>query len=254
MNSNKPNPKTVDDPPELPSDSEMVGAAVASAGAREKGAGPANVRNMESAPLELRKAGMVLFVAALFPWLGSGGINLDTIWAKLVVVVGAVIGYYGVLNKHGQSVPGVFRAVGGANPKLLGWLSTLVMVIGVTLPAILIGTNQGGLSACVEVAGVAVGATLWIQILDYSMGAKFNPVMGLIVPLISIAAIGRLIFLTKKFDILALIGSVGVLAAGFMATRTMVAAMKEAKAHGEAKKRQAVEQRMQDRAAKKRTS
>jgi hypothetical protein len=51
--------------------------------------------------------------------------------------------------------------------------------------------------------------------------------------------------------VLALLGSLGVLAAGVMAGKTMVKAMKEAKAHGEAKKRAAMEQRKLERAAKK---
>ncbi len=256
-----PNPDPAEALEELPDDTEQILRSTPTVPASTAPVAPPRSqpaagapREMEKAPLELKKAGAVLFVAALFPWLSSGGINLDVMWAKLAVVLGACALYFGVLHRHGRPIPGALRALGGAHPKLLSWLGSALTVVGVLLPMLLIGAGKDGFSASVEVAAVAVGASLWVQIVDYSMGAKFNPVMGLIVPVFALAAIGRLIFLSKKFDVLAMLGSLGVLVAGVLAARTMVVAMKEAKAHGEAKKRLAVEQRMQDRAAKRRTN
>jgi len=55
----------------------------------------------------------------------------------------------------------------------------------------------------------------------------------------------------ESFDIFALIGSAGVTLAAVIAGYTMVLAMKEAKAHGEAKKRAALEHRKAARKAKR---
>jgi hypothetical protein len=233
--------------PDLPEESEPAAASAS----RPASGAPKPKREMEQAPLELRKAGLVLFVSALLPWLALGGFDLNVIWGKLTVLVGAAFLYYGVLARHGDPAPGLFRSLSASNAKLPGWIGMGLMAVGLVSTVVLVGVNKGGLSAAVEVAAVAVGATLWVQILDYEKGERFNPVMGLILPLLALAAAGRLAFIAREFDVLALLGSLGVLAAGVMAGKTMVKAMKEAKAHGEAKKRAAMEQRKLERAAKK---
>lgn len=201
-------------------------------------------RELETAPLMLRKAALILSVASLLPWLQPGGFDLGVLGGKAVVLVGALLTYWGVLAAHGEKTPGFVAALSKSNAKLPGWIALGVMVVGVALP-------PWGLGAIVERGALLVGTLVWLQVLAYEKGGKFNPVGGMVIPLIGVAGLGRIATVFANFDILALLGSLGVLAAGGMAGYTMVVAMKEAKAHGEAKKRAAVEERKRSRAAQK---
>lgn len=203
-------------------------------------------RELEAAPLMLRKAALILAVASLLPWLKPGGFDVMVLASKAVVLLGAGLFYWGILAAHGENAPGFVKALGKSNPAVPEWIAMAIMGIGV---APLIDSWHFG--ALVEKGSLAVGLLVWLQVLSYEMGGKFNPVGGLIIPLIGIAALGRIATVFKEFDVLALIGSLGVLAAGGMAGYTMVVAMKEAKAHGEAKKKAALEERKRARAAAK---
>jgi len=201
-------------------------------------------RDLEAAPLMLRKAAMILAVAALLPWLRPGGFDLNVVLGKAVVLVGALLTYWGVLHAHGEKAPGFVAALGKANAKVPEFVGLAIMVAGLAVPPY-------EFDAIVERGTLLVAALVWLQVLSYEKGGKFNPVGGLVIPLIGIAGLGRLVTILKAFDALALIGSLGVVAAGGMAGYTMVVAMKEAKAHGEAKKKAALEERKRQRAAQK---
>lgn len=221
-------------PEELPELEELEPLNEAAGGPRE----------LEAAPLMLRKAALILAVAALLPWLKPGGFDVNVVIGKAVVLLGALVYYWGVLAAHGEKAPGFVAALGKSNPKVPTWIGLAIMVAGLAVPPF------AG-AAIVERGTLLVGALVWLQVLAYEKGGKFNPVGGLIIPMIGIAGVGRLITIFKEFDALALIGSLGVLAAGGMAGYTMVVAMKEAKAHGEAKKKAALEERKRQRAAQK---
>jgi hypothetical protein len=224
-------------PEELPELEELEPLPGASAPAR----GP---RELEAAPLMLRKAALILSVSALLPWLFPGGFNVMVVVGKAVVLLGALLTYWGVLAAHGEKVPGFMASLSKSNAKLPGWIGLGVMFVGVAVPPYALG-------AIVERFTLLVGTLVWLQVLAYEKGGKFNPIGGMVIPLVGVAGLGRIATIFKEFDVLALIGSLGVVAAGGMAGYTMYVAMKEAKAHGEAKKKAAVEERKRARAAQK---
>ncbi|HVS17048.1 MAG TPA: hypothetical protein VMT18_00510 [Planctomycetota bacterium] len=201
-------------------------------------------RELEAAPLMLRKASLILAVAALLPWLKPGGFAVDVLIGKAVVLLGALVCYWGVLAAHGDKAPGFIAALAKSNARLPGWIGLAILVGGFCVPPY-------DFAAIVERGTLLVGALVWLQVLAYEKGGKFNPVGGMVIPLIGIAGLGRIATIFKEFDALALLGSLGVVAAGGMAGYTMVVAMKEAKAHGEAKKKAALEERKRARAAQK---
>jgi hypothetical protein len=201
-------------------------------------------RELEAAPRMLRKAALILSVSALLPWLLPGGFHLMVLLGKGVVLLGALLYYWSVLAVHGEPTPGFVASLAKRNARLPGWIGLGVMVVGLAVPPYDLG-------AIVERGTLLVGTLVWIQVLAYEKGGKFNPVGGLVIPLIGVAGLGRIATTFTTFDILALVGSLGVVAAGGMAGYTMVVAMKEAKAHGEAKKKAAVEERKRARAAHK---
>jgi len=213
------------------------------------GAGP---RELERAPLVLRKAALILTVSALLPWLVPGGWDPLRVAAKALILLAGWLLYLGVLHSHGeqQKVPGVFQKIGDAHPLALDILALVIALVAVA-PLIDPGDNKFGI--IVEKAALAIGIGAWCQVLAYEKGGKFNPVMGLIIPLLGIASIGRVVTVFTdqgSFDLFALLGSAGVTVAAVIAGYTMVLALKEAKAHGEAKKRAALEHRKAARKAK----
>jgi hypothetical protein len=227
----EPAPLTPIPPPPAPSAAQRTAAP-----ARGKG------RELERAPLMLRKAASILIFASLLPWMREGGFDLMVIVAKVVVLAGGGILYYSVLARHGEPVPGPFAALAKSHNRALDVLGWLVILAGV-LPLIDGGTRGEVVGAAVEKGALAIGLAVFMQILDYEKGGKLNPALGLMIPLVGVGALGRLATLFKEFDALALLGCLGIVAAAGVAGRTLQVAMKEAKAHGEAKKQAAVEAR-----------
>lgn len=215
-------------------------------------AGP---RELERAPLVLRKAALILTISALLPWLVPGGWDPMRLAAKALILLAGWLLYLGVLHSHGEKnkVPGVLRSIGDAHPLALDILALVIALVGVA-PLLDSGSGDNTFGTIVEKAALAIGIGAWCQVLAYEKGGKFNPVMGLIIPLLGIASVGRVVTVftdPAAFDIFALLGSAGVTVAAVIAGYTMVLAMKEAKAHGEAKKRAALEHRKAARKAKR---
>ena len=204
-------------------------------------------KELERAPMMLRKAAIVLTVAALFPWLAPGGWIVNVIIGKVVVLLGGYVLWQQVLHSHDEQVPGVFASIGGMHEKALTILAALLMLVGVALPMVLGEIGE----TVVENLAIAIGLVTFCQVGAYEKGGKFNPMFGLIIPLLGVGAIGRLATMIANFDLFVLIGAGGVTAASGLAGYTMVIAMKEAKAHGEAKKKAAMEARKAARRAKR---
>lgn len=204
-------------------------------------------KELEQAPLMLRKAALVLIVAAMFPWLAPGGWVLNAILGKLVVLAGGYVMWMQVLHSHDEQVPGPFASIGGMHAKALTILASVLMVLGIVLPLIL---GERG-ETLVETLAIAVGLITFCQVGAYEKGGKFNPMFGLIIPLLGVGALGRLATMFANFDIFVLLGAGGVTVASGLAGYTMVIAMKEAKAHGEAKKKAQMEARKAARRAKR---
>jgi hypothetical protein len=225
------------------SSAEDRGAPRAAGGASAPSAG-----GQEVAPLMLQKAALVLIFAALLPWLVPEGFNLVRLGAKSVILVGAWVLYCGVEFAHGGKTPldGLGKAHKLALP-IVGYLLTLVG-IGLTMIA-------GKWEGMIEASALAVGVITWCQVHGYVRGGKFNPMMALVIPMFGLAGVLN-VAVVLGLDVgglakaLAILGSLGVAGAGGFGGYTMFLAMKEAKAHGEAKKRAAVEARAAERRKK----
>jgi hypothetical protein len=222
---------------------ENAPAPAVPAGAPKSAGGP---REIEKAPLMLQKAAVVLIVASLLPWLVPEGWNLIRLAAKVFVLLGGWVAYCGIEEKHGTQTP--LHSVGAKTLPILG-LVIMVVGVGLTLAA---KAWQG----TIEASALAVGLLAWTAVHGYSRGGKFNPSWALIIPMFGIAGlVNVLVVLGLDVDMVAklfaILGSLGVVAAGGFAGYTMFVSMKEAKAHGEAKKRAASEARMAERRAKR---
>ena len=228
------------------SEAELEQLPPESAGPSAAAADRTGPRELERAPMMLQKAAALLTVSALLPWLvpsEDGAFPLERTLAKLVVLLGGWVFYQGIKQRHGEATP---LAALGKNPKTLATLGLLIMAVGIA-PFI----DGGGMKEMVEKAAVLVGIVTWCQVQDYAKGGKFNPVLGMVIPLLGMGGLFRLITVFAAFDPFALVGSLGVTIAGVWAGYTMGVAMKEAKEHGKRKKQAALEARKRQRQAKR---
>ncbi len=203
----------------------------------------------EQAPLLLQKAALILTFAALLPWLVPEGFNLPRLGAKVVVLIGAWVLYCGVEFAHGGKSP--LDGLGKAHKLALPILGYVLILAGVGLT--MLGGKWEGM---IEASALAVGAIAWCQVHEYVRGGRFNPMIALVIPMFGLAALIN-VAVALGLDVdglskgLAILGSLGVAGAGGFGGYTMFLAMKEAKAHGEAKKRAAVEARAAERKRKR---
>lgn len=203
----------------------------------------------ELAPLMLQKAALILTFATLLPWLVPEGFNLIRLGAKVVVLIGGWALYCAVEHEHGGKTP--LDGIGKSHKLALPILGYVLILVGILL-TMAAGQWQG----MIEAAGLSVGVISWCQVHGYVRGGKFNPMMALVIPMFGLAALLNIaVVLTLEVDglskALAILGSLGVAGAGGFGGYTMFVAMKEAKAHGEAKKRAAVEARAAERKRKR---
>lgn len=226
-----------------PSGSGRGPAAAAGAAPAPGGAGS------ERAPLLLQKSALILTFAALLPWLVPEGFNIPRLGAKVVVLLGAWVLYCGVEFAHGGKTP--LDGLGKAHKLALPSLGYVLILVGVGLT--MLGGKWEGM---IEASALAVGAIAWCQVHGYMRGGKFNPMIALVIPMFGLAAVLN-VLVAFGLDVdglskaLAILGSLGVAGAGGFGGYTMFLAMKEAKAHGEAKKRAAVEARAAERKRKR---
>ncbi len=228
---------------------EDAGGSASPAGRAPSSApAPAADGGPEVAPLMLQKAALILIFAALLPWLVPEGFNLVRLGAKCVILVGAWVLYCGVEFAHGGKTP--LDGLGKAHKLALPLLGYLLALAGIGL-TMLAGQWQG----MIEASALAVGVVTWCQVHGYVRGGKFNPMMALVIPMFGLAGVLN-VAVVLGLDVgglnkaLAILGSLGVAGAGGFGGYTMFLAMKEAKAHGEAKKRAAVEARAAERRKK----
>jgi len=233
--------------PAEPEPAAPVGApAKAAPRAPARASGPVDI---EQAPLMLQKAALILFVAALLPWLVPEGFNIVRLGAKAVVLLGGWVAYCAVEHEMGVKTP--LDGLGKMHKLALPVLTWVLIGAGVFL-TLLAPEWQG----VIEASAVAVGILAWAQVHGYSRSGKFNPIWALVIPMFGLAALANaIVLLVKDFDPapkwLGILGSLGITGAGAFAGYTLFVSMKEAKAHGEAKKRAAMEARAAERKAKR---
>lgn len=192
-------------------------------------------RELEAAPRKLRTAALVMALAACLPWAVPGGWDARGVLAKLAILLGGYALYLAATRvQSGRS---------GKPLALLGW----ALIVAGLVPWLQEG--HAGMQV-VERGALAVGVIVWCQVTAYALGGRFNPLLGLALPLFGFAALGRVVVcaLNADWDPWALAGSAGILVAAALGGATMVAALKDAKAHGARKKLAAVDARKRARA------
>ena len=229
---------------ELPVDSKAPAATGSPKAAQREG-------EIEKAPMMIQKAALGLLVASLLPWFVPEGFDVMRIGAKAIVLFGAWFAYCGVEHAHGKKT--ALDGLGKAHKLALPIAALVIMLAGVVVGAL----SSAALGGVVEAVTVMVAAMAWCQVHGYSLGGKFNPSWAMVIPLMGLGALvnAPFVLMSDAFDGaakgLVALGSLGVLGAGGFAGYTLFLAIKEAKAHGEAKKRAQAEARMEERRRKR---
>lgn len=230
---------------------------------RWPGPGEKPKREMEKAPALLRKASYGLYIGCLLPW----GTPTDAWWQniveKLLVLFGLYVWHQAHLLRDGAKVPGFIAKLGAKQFLPLFVLAGVSLLVGF-LPTFSFGSlflegggvDSGAFGPFAEKGFLILAGLSITHIYDYEHGGRFNPLY----PLMFLApGIAGVMALLKVFSadpigfghILGGLGAILVGAAGWMSAYTMYVAMKEAKAHGEAKKAAQAEARKAARAARK---
>ncbi|MCP3915045.1 MAG: hypothetical protein GY711_05780 [bacterium] len=244
-------------------------------------------RELEQAPLMLRKAAMILLIGALFPFfsaikyatavktMGAGGEADPFPWtvflgAKALALIGCWLFHQGYMATHGGKAKNDFidklaKSHHMAMPALAGvfWIGALVFIFmsnGAMIDAIDgSGAKEVFKFGCAsEVATLILAGATFSHIFGYEHGGKFNPIFplmflgpGLAGLLNVFGAMGALGGSTAMYALMGLVGSLIVAAGGGMAMHTMYASMKQAKIEGEIKREALREERKRQREAQR---
>ncbi len=250
-----------------------------------KPAAASQKRELEQAPLMLRKASWILVIGALFPFFSALRYSAAAInkvgeltnafdwktWAivKVLVVAGGWVAYECSLARSGDKPKSILMGLGKAHAKAgigvasLLWIGAIVLLFmgsGVYVeisPSKTAEVFQIGMVA--EIMTLMLGMYAIEHIHGYEHGGKFNPLVPLLMVGPGIAGVLNLLISSKAafsnphsgLGAIGLIGSVIVAAGGIFAIKIMIDSMKEAKVQGEIKKAAMREARKAERAAKR---
>ena len=239
-------------------------------------AGAPPARDLEEAPLLLRKASKVLIAGAILPWitiLATDGHVPWAYWAGAVLLT-CLAGWVlveGAKARVGLPANGAVSGVAKAHPMGTAGLC-LLLFIGACVVAwigkgwvdgngkhiaffVEGGSDGYGFKALLELATLLLGLATFAHILSYEYGGKFNPIFPLMFLGPAVAGSLNLIgaFRTMSSNSMAamisLVGSIMVAAGGCMAIYTMYVSMKQAKIEGDLKRAAQREKRKSDRSS-----
>ncbi len=231
-----------------PSATEPSGAADSQAGAPTEPArsrpAAGQRRELDRAPILLRKAALLLLAASLIPWGDAQNLEVvttGTLWAgtiaeKAILYAAVWIFLQSHVLKYGGQVPG---ALASLKPKGLMILAGVVSLVGM-FPLV---TGEVLFPTLSEKALLLLAGFTYVHIFDYEHGGKFNPIFPL---LFLTPALGGLLAI---FRVMAdgppglaalLLGTLPVTISGFLAMYTMFVALKQAKLEGDQKKEAAL--------------
>ncbi len=242
-------------------------------------------RELEQAPLMLRKASTILLIGSLFPFFsglkyaataaykvnGTSTQKFDwmtLIIAKVLVIAGGWVLYECHKVRSGEKPKSPLaglanaHAMAGFAVAALLWIGALVYVFmsaGVNVQnAADTVVETFKLGAVAEVMTLMLAMYTFTHIYDYEHGGKFNPIIPLLMIGPGLAGIMNLLAIGSAFSnphsglgALGLIGSIIVAAGGGLAIYTMYASIQEAKVQGELKKAAMREARKAERARKR---
>jgi len=206
-------------------------------------------RELEAAPLMLRKASLILLAASLLPF---GAVFTPAAFVgKLILLCAAFVFHQGHVFKAGE------KAAGFIAPLAKNGLMPVQALAGALAIAAFAAPNFIGelpISSMGEMVALALACFTFTHIFDYEHGGKFNPIYPMlflgpaIMGLLGILKLSEASGLTMMA---AALGSLGVAIAGFMAVYTMFVAIKQAKIEGDLKKQAATEARKAAREARR---
>jgi hypothetical protein len=211
---------------------------------RFEGPGEKPKREMEQAPIILRKAALWLLIGCVLPW---GGYTTDwtgNIVEKLLVLAGLYTWHQAHLLRDGAKTPGFIQSLGKSSFLPLFVVSGLLAVLGfsplLSMESLSAGFKESSGPFAEKGFMILAGLTL-THIYDYEHGGRFNPMFPIMFLAPAIAGVMALlrVFGAENMNIGVLLGGGGAIlvsVAGSMAAYTMYVALKEAKAHGEAKR------------------
>ncbi|MEM8709391.1 MAG: hypothetical protein AAGG01_00450 [Planctomycetota bacterium] len=243
-------------------------------------------RELEQAPILLRKASLVLILGAILPWMTSISTMGNMPWGPWAIAVGlTLIGGFAMLDANkaaaGIKSTGLGSALAGANP-MAGTIVGLVLFVvacGVAwsmgnsffvgdefmgfdraafeLPDDVSPDDNFSVRALLELGTLFLGLATFAHILAYEYyGTKFNPLFPLM--FLGPAVAGSLhVFTALTSDatgpskLIGIVGSLVVAAGGIMAMYTMYVSMRQAKVEGDLKKAAERERRKAERASRR---
>lgn len=256
-------PGSADDPQakgrqEAPQASPSASAGGAGATPSPAGGAAGARRELEKAPLFLRKAALLLLAGSVVPWgdavveeLSTGRLWGGTIAEKVVCFLAVWVFYQSHVAKHGGKAHPLVAGLSKGSVAVPVALSGILAIAGL-LP---LGTGEWTLfTAYSEKAFLLLGGFTFVHIYDYEHGGKFNPIFPLLFLAPAIGgffAIFRVVVDGGLGFAALLLGTVPVTAAGALAMYTMYVALKQAKIEGDLKRQAQLEARKAARAARR---
>ena len=243
--------------------------------------GPTPKRELEAAPLLLRKASLILIFGAVLPWMTSISTLGNMPWqawaiATGLTLLGGFIMVEGAKAKAGYKAFGLAKSVAGAHPLaptifgLVCFVAALAVAwsmgathfvnevfspVGEPLPEDANVVETFRLRSLLEISTLFLALATFAHIQAYEFyQTKFNPIFPLM--FLGPAVAGALHVFTalqseSSLKVIGILGSLVVAAGGIMAMYTMYVSLKEAKVEGDLKKAAMREQRKAERAARK---
>ena len=221
---------------------------------------PGEVRELEQAPLLLRKAALIVGVGALFPFFTALSEEFPISWgplmgSKALALLAGVIFHQGYMATHGGKPHDLIAKLAGVHRSLPAILSGLIAIgaVAVAWKCQAVGLALG------EVATLLLASATFSHIWGYEHGGKFNPLFPLMFLGPAIAGVLNVIGAAAAFGVedhpgnpaLGLVGSLIVGAGGMLAIYTMYVAMKQAKIEGDIKREQMRQYRKAQREAQR---
>jgi hypothetical protein len=206
---------------------------------------PGEKRELEQAPLLLRKAAVVVGIGAMFPFFTALDEAAGITWgplmgAKGLALIAGWIFHQGYMATHGGKAAGFIKKMADGHklvPAIIAGLAAIGAIV-VAIDCAAAGRAIG------EVSTLLLAAATFSHIWGYEHGGRFNPIFPLMFLGPGIAGLLNVLGAAGAFGIeghqgnplLGMLGSLTVGAGGVLAIYTMYIAMKQAKIEGDQKR------------------